>query len=357
MQEQHYDVVVIGGGVAGLSGALALGRARRSVLVIDSGGPRNMHAENLHTYLGRDGTAPGEMLRIARDEVRRYGVMVREGTVVEVSRDKSFHVVLADTSVVHARRLLVTTGLTDELPDVPGIAQLWGKDVLYCPYCHGWEVRDETIGVLATDGRAVHQALHWRQWTTHITLFQHTGPEPTKEEHLQLAARGIPVVRGTVARLDTTGGRLSHLRLSDGGTAYPCRALVIAPWFRPRADFLAPLGVKPADFISGGQVIGRHIAADEAGATGARGVWVAGNVTSPLDQLIAAAAAGSRAAMAINTHLIAEETHRALNRPSPIGAGHSPSSIQKGALSLRRPWWTASGVVADHGRSGVSQGW
>jgi len=174
--EERYDVVVVGGGAAGLSGALALVRSRRRVLVIDAGSPRNAPAGHVHNFLTRDGTPPGDLLALGRAEVAGYGGEFVDGAVAAASRDDDgFVVTLADGREVRARRLLVTSGLVDELPDVPGLAERWGRDVLHCPYCHGWEVRDQPIGVLATGALAVHQALMFRQLSADVTLLLHTG--------------------------------------------------------------------------------------------------------------------------------------------------------------------------------------
>ncbi|GAA3747629.1 NAD(P)/FAD-dependent oxidoreductase [Salinactinospora qingdaonensis] len=320
--EQRYEVVVVGGGAAGLGGALTLGRARRSVLVVDAGQPRNAPADGVHAYLGHEGTPPAELLRIGREEVAHYGVTFLTGTVVAVHREGSddttdaegggdFRVVLADGATVRAARLLVTTGLVDELPDVPGVAELWGTDVVHCPYCHGWEVRDQTIGVLATGPLAVHHALLWRQWSSDVILFSHTAGDPSDEERERLAARGIAVVEGEVAALETVHGRLSGLRLRDD-TLLACQALAVAPRLTARTDLLASLGLEPTDQEMGGHVIGSHIAADAMGATAVPGVWVAGNVAAVNDKVISAAAAGVHAGAAINADLNEEETRRAV---------------------------------------------
>src|SRR5918997_5289510 len=198
-----YDVVVVGGGAAGLSGALMLGRSRRSVLVVDSGEPRNAPASGVHGFLTRDGTSPAELLEIGRKEVVSYGARVLDGRVASAEAvDGGFTVTLEDGRRVGARRLLVTTGLADGLPDVPGVRERWGGDVLHCPYCHGWEVRDWPIGVLASGPRAAHQALLFRLWSADVALFLHTAPRPTDEEAEGLAARGIAVVEGEVASLE-----------------------------------------------------------------------------------------------------------------------------------------------------------
>lgn len=310
--EQRYDVVVIGGGAAGLSGALTLGRARRSVLVIDAGEPRNAPADGVHNYLGREGTPPGELLATGRGEVRRYGGEIVTGRVATAERDgDGFRVVLDDGGEVRAARLLVTTGLVDELPEVPGLAALWGSDVLHCPYCHGWEVRDQAVGVLGTGPAAVHQALMWRQWTKSVTLFLHTAPEPGDEEYEQLAARGISVVDGTVSALESENGRLARARL-ERGTLVPVHALVVAPRFTARAGFLGSLGLEASAQEMNGMVIGTRVPADPTGRTAVPGVWAAGNVTELTEQVIGSAAAGLRAAAAINADLMAEETRDAV---------------------------------------------
>ncbi|MGW2084566.1 NAD(P)/FAD-dependent oxidoreductase [Streptomyces sp. NPDC001880] len=312
--DRRYDVVVIGGGAAGLSGAVTLARARRSVLVIDAGQPRNAPASHMHGYLGHDGVPPAELLAAGRDEVTRYGGEVVQDAAVAAERlsdGEGFRVVRKDGAPVVARRLLVTTGLVDELPPVPGLAERWGREVLHCPYCHGREVGSRPVGVLATGPLAVHQALMWRQWSADITLFRHTGPEFTDEEYEQLAARGIAVVDGEVTGLDVTDDRLTGVRLA-GGRVVAAEAVVVQPRFTARADFLAGLGLDATEMKAADQVIGTYVAADPAGATEAPGVWVAGNVADPKGQVVAVAAAGVQAAAAINADLITDDVNRAV---------------------------------------------
>ncbi|MEV0780698.1 NAD(P)/FAD-dependent oxidoreductase [Streptomyces sp. NPDC050433] len=315
-QKVDFDVVVIGGGPAGLSGALTLARARRSVLVIDSGEPRNAPASGVHGYLGREGVAPGELVAVGREEVAGYGGEFLAGRVstVKGSAADGFRVVLEEGSAVAevtARRLLVTAGLVDELPPVPGVAERWGREVLHCPYCHGWEVRDAPIGILATGPLAVHQAQMWRQWSDDVTLFRHTAPDFDDEQYEQLAARGIAVVDGEVAGLEVTDDRLTGVTLA-GGRVIPVRAVVVAPRFTARGGVLADLGLTTVDREMAGQVIGSHIPTDPVGATSVPGVWAAGNVAEPTEVVIGSAAAGLRAGGAINGDLIAEDTRRAV---------------------------------------------
>ncbi|QSE81713.1 NAD(P)/FAD-dependent oxidoreductase [Rhodococcus koreensis] len=311
--DDSYDVVVIGGGAAGLSGALTLSRARRSVLVIDAGEPRNAPAGHIHNYLGREGTPPGELLAIGRKEVAGYGGEIVTGTVTSAEKvgDGEFRVTLADGRAVGARRLLVTTGLVDVLPDIPGVAERWGRDVLHCPYCHGWEVRDQPVGVLAGSPLAVHQALMWSQWTDRVTLFLNDANEPTGEEYEQLAARGVAVIDGAVAGLEVRDDRLTGVRLRTG-RVFPLAAVVVPPLFRARADFLTTLGLGTTEMEMAGHVIGTAVAADATGATAVPGVWVAGNVADPKAQVIVAAGAGLTAAATLNADLIAEDTRLAV---------------------------------------------
>ncbi|MFR9776146.1 NAD(P)/FAD-dependent oxidoreductase [Micromonospora sp. MS34] len=303
-----YDVVVVGGGAAGLSGALTLARSRRSVVVLDAGAPRNAPAAGVHGLLAREGMPPAELLARGRAEVRGYGGQVLPGEVVAVTRDgDGLTVTLADGRATRARRLLVASGLVDELPDVPGLRERWGRDVLHCPYCHGWEVRDRAVGVLAGGPMSVHQALLFRQLSADVTYFAHTttlGKEPAE----QLAARGIRVVSGQVAGLEVVEDRLTGVRLADGRLVRR-DALAVAPRMVARAGFLAALRLRAVDHPSG---MGEHVPADPTGRTEAPGVWVVGNATDPAAQVGAAAAAGTVVAAQINADLVGEETRRAV---------------------------------------------
>src|SRR5581483_10581989 len=205
MQTESYDVAVVGGGAAGLSAALVLGRARRRVVVIDAGAPRNAPAAHMHGFLSRDGMPPAELLASGRGELRSYDVDLVEDEVVEV--DGAFTLRLASGQVVKARRVLLAAGAVDELPDIPGARERWGRDFLHCPYCHGWEVRDQPIGVLGTDARSVEHAHLMLQWSDDVTFFTHTH-ELSASERQALAARGITVIDGRVARFTVLDDQL-----------------------------------------------------------------------------------------------------------------------------------------------------
>jgi thioredoxin reductase (NADPH) len=287
----------------------------------------------VHNYLGREGTPPSELTGIGRAEVAQYGGEIVSGTVISARRsdgdDGGFRVELSHGSAVGARRLLLATGLTDELPDVPGVAERWGRDVLHCPYCHGWEVRDQRIGVLASGPLSVHQALMFRQWSGDVTLLRHTAPSPTDPEEEQLAARGIRVVEGEVERLEVEEDRLVGARLSSG-TLVPVQALVVAPFFRARADVLESLGLASTEMRMGEHLIATYVESDASGASAVPGVWVAGNVADPKAQVISSAAAGLAAAAAMNADLVLADTELAVTqyRRNPASARRSRSAVE-----------------------------
>lgn len=312
-QVPEYDVVVVGGGAAGLSAALALSRARRSVLVVDAGDPRNRPAGHVHNYLGREGTPPAELLATGRAEVESYGGQVTSGLVTSASAgDRSgFMVTLQDGRQVAGRRLLVTTGLTDELPDIQGLRERWGRDVLHCPYCHGWEVSDQALGVVASNGFAAHQALMFRQWSDDVTLFLDGRPDPSEEQSEQLAARGVSVVAEPLDAVVVEGDRLVGVRLASGEVVAR-QALVVSPRMTARSQVLASLGVETVEVEMNGVVLGTVALSEPTGATSVPGVWVACNVADLNAQVVSSAAAGLNVAAMLNADLIAEDTRVAV---------------------------------------------
>ena len=315
--QQEYDVVVVGGGAAGLSGAMALGRSRRSVLVVDAGSPRNAPASHVHNYLGREGTPPLELLEIGRAEVAQYGVQVTPGQVDAVRLwdrpGTGFVVTTDDGREVVTRRVLVASGVGDVLPDVPGLAARWGRDVLHCPYCHGWEVRDRALVVLATTSMYVHQALMFRNLSPDVVVvLTEQAPRPSEEDLERLAAWGIRVVDDAPAEVLVEDDALTGLRLASG-EVLACDAVVVSSGFRARADFLAPVGLRPVPFEMNGETFGTIVPAEPTGATAVPGLWVAGNVGEPMAQVVASAAAGLRAGAMVNYDLIEEDTRIAVH--------------------------------------------
>jgi thioredoxin reductase (NADPH) len=314
----HYDVIVIGGAAAGLSAALILGRSRRSVLVVDSGEPRNARAAGAHNYLGHEGIAPAELSRIGRDEVAAYGVEVTAGRAVAASATSGdgidpvgFSVTLDSGAVVTARRLVVASGAVDVLPEVPGLAEQWGRGVVHCPFCHGWEIRDQRIGVLVTTPNAAHHALMFRALSDRVTAFL-TDPALMDDTALAgLAARGIRVVEGPVAAVVSDGDRLTGVRLGDGSFV-ELDALATASRPEARVDFLSGLGLAPTDQFMGDHRYATALTVDAAGQTAVLGVYAAGNVATPMATVIASSAAGTQTGAAVHGDLVQADLAAAL---------------------------------------------
>ncbi|MFD4605042.1 NAD(P)/FAD-dependent oxidoreductase [Streptomyces sp. NPDC058464] len=312
-----YEVVVVGGGAAGLSAALVLGRARRRTLVVDAGEPRNAPAAHMQGFLSRDGMPPAEFLAVGREEIARYGVELVRDRAVDAAKDDpdgpngpngsdgsdgsdGFVVSLASGRTVRARHLVVATGLKDELPAVPGVAERFGRDVVHCPYCHGWEVRDQAFGVLATSPMSAHQALMVTQWSKDVTLFLHQVEEAelADEDLRRLAAAGVRVVPGEVAVLRVEDDRLTGLELVDG-SVHAREALFVAPRPVPQNDLLIALGAELAE-----TPFGAYPVIDERGLTTVPGLWAAGNASGFAEQVVNAASRGYRAGAAINGELL-----------------------------------------------------
>lgn len=339
------DVVVVGGGAAGLAAAIALGRSRRSVVLVDAGEPRNAPAEGAHNVLGQEGISPLELLARGRAEAEAYGVRLVNGRVtgasgvvdsftleidgapgggaglsadaleVDASGSDRGQAVASTTQQVTARRVILATGLVDELPDVPGVAQAWGHTVLHCPYCHGWEVRDQRIAVLATSENALHQVMLFRQLSDDVTLFLHDAPEPTEEQWEQLAALGVRVVTPRVERLVVDGTQVRAVEV-EGGRSFAVDAVAVGPRFVARTELYEALGGEKTLSPFGEQIV-----ADPRGATAVPGVWVAGNSGDLMAMVAAAAASGVMAGAAVNGDLAVADLARAVaERRAPFSA-------------------------------------
>ena len=313
----HYDVVVAGGGPAGLSAALVLGRARRRVLVVDAGRPRNACSASLHGFLSRDGIDPAELLALGRSEVERYGVQLARDEVVDATTEEApdgipgpwFRVVLAGGGPVVARRVVVAAGITDVVPEIDGLLDRWGRDVLHCPYCHGHEVGGQSLGVVAGSAEgAVHQALLLRQLSDDVTVVLHDvdPAELAGRERALLAARGVAVVPGRVEGVEERDDRLRGVRLADG-SVLPCDAVFVSPRFVLDQGPWTALAPRTAR-----NDLGTFLDTDPEGRTSVPGLWAVGNVADLSAQVLGAAELGSRAAIGINGELVLADAEAAL---------------------------------------------
>lgn len=301
MSDAEYDVVVVGAGAAGLNAALVLARARRRVAVVDAGEPRNAPAAHMRGFVSRDGMSPAALLEVGRAEAAGYGAALIDARVEHV--DPGFTVRLVGGAALGARRLVVATGLHDELPGISGVAERWGKDVLHCPYCHGYEVRDQPMGVLGTSAGAVHQALLLRQWSEDVVLFVHTL-ELDEAARERLTAHGVRLVDGVIKRVVVENDRVCGIELADGRMVSR-RAVFVFPRMVPRDALLTALGCAVED----GRVV-----TDRTGRTTVPGVWAVGNVVDPRAQVVTAAGMGSVAAIAVNADLLDEDVHLAVEQ-------------------------------------------
>ncbi len=304
--ERHCDVAVVGGSAAGLAAALQLGRQRRSVIVVDAGEPRNAPAAHMHGYLGRDGHAPSELTSIGREEVRSYGVEVLDGRVTQVSRidDTRFRVELVGGHSLVARRVLAATGLVDELPDIPGVAEHWGHGVVHCPFCHGYEVRSRRIVQIVTHPMGLHPAAVWAHLADHLTVVLHSDVDVDATQIEALEMGGVTVLAGQVTGVTTgANGKVDGIELAGQGPIQ-ADAIAVGPRFRVRAEPFAPLGLEPSEHPTGA---GDHLEADANGQTSIRGVYAAGNLEDPSHQVLNAAADGSRVGAMIAFDLAHED--------------------------------------------------
>jgi thioredoxin reductase len=300
-----WDCIIVGGGAAGLSAGLVLGRARRRTLLVDAGAQSNLPAHGIGGLLGHDGRSPAELYETGRRELSVYpGVEVRTGEVVAGEpSDGDFVLQLADGTRERARRVLLATGMEYRPPELPGLAQLWGGSAFHCPFCHGWEMRDQPLGVLARGPRAVHSALLLRGWSDDIVVLT-DGPDGLEDDdRVRLADANITIDDRRVAELDSENGELSAVVFTDG-TRLARRGLLVATTLHQRSTLADQLGVESADPTPVAQ---NPIAVDGFYRTTAPGVFAAGDLSVPMPQVAAAIASGSHAAAAIVQSLMADE--------------------------------------------------
>lgn len=320
------DVVVVGGGAAGLAAAVALARSQRSVVVIDAGQPRNAAAAEAHNILGQEGVAPTELLARGRTEATAYGARIVTGVATGASGTVDDFVIEVDDGRMHvsARRVILATGLVDDLPNVPGVEAAWGRTVLHCPFCHGWEVRGQRIAVLGRNENAIHQVILFRQLSDDVTLFLHEAPEPSDEQWEQLAALNVRVVTPRVERLLVDGTSVRAVAI-EGGKTFEMDAVVVAPVFLARTELFEALGGAPAM-----TPFAQQIAVDSRGQTVVRGVWAAGNVSESSAMIVASATAGLMAGAAIHGDLAMSDLALAVKeRRDPFSAAREAENCER----------------------------
>lgn len=296
---RNYDVIIVGGGPAGLSAALVLGRCRRAVLVIDSQQYRNAMTHAVHGFLTRDGTPPPELLRVGREQLQPYGISMLEDEVIEAVRtEERFELTTTQGQVLSARKLLLATGIIDNLPEVKGFAGLYGTSAFHCPYCDGWENRDKRIVLYAQGQEVLNFALTMRPYTTDLILCT-DGPAPLNDqERAQLSRHDIPLIETRVDRFEGSEGHLTAIVFKDGMTIER-DTLFFHLGQRQRSSLAARLGVKTSN--------AEGVQAADSTATEVPGLFVAGDATRDVQQVSVAAAEGAKAAFEINTALRDED--------------------------------------------------
>ena len=296
---KNYDVIIIGGGAAGLNAALVLGRCRRSVLVFDSNQRRNAVSHALHGFLSRDGMPPQELLRIGREQLLPYGVEIIDTEISNAQqRDTIFEVTTAQGQVFKSRKLLLATGIIDNLPELTGFHEFYGVSAFHCPYCDGWESRDKRIVAYAKGKQVADYALTLRPYSADLVLCTNGPCDLDADERARLVRNGIPLVEKQVDRLEGTNGQLTRIVFADG-EVMERDVLFFHLGQKQRSQLAAQLGCKVSD--EGG------VQADPDCTTKIPGLFIAGDATRDVQQLIVAAAEGVKAAFAVNIELRNED--------------------------------------------------
>jgi thioredoxin reductase len=301
MSGRMFDVVIVGAGPAGLSAALILGRARRSVFVCDTGHPRNARSRAMHGYLTRDGIAPAEFLRTAREQVAMYpSIELRAIEVLnaECRGDGRFDAALADGTTVRSRRLLIATGVTDNVPEIPGFDEMYGASVFHCPYCDGWEVRDQPIAIYGRGRRGLGLSLEMIGWSRDLVLCTDGPCEIDDDGRARLARNGVTLREDRVARLEGREGLLERVVFANGESIQR-RALFFTTGQRQQSPLALALGCQMNEkgTVTTGKYESTHLS----------GLYVAGDASRDVQWVIVAAAEGAEAAYAINTDLLRQD--------------------------------------------------
>jgi thioredoxin reductase len=301
-----YDAIIVGGGPAGLSAALLLGRSRRSTLICDGGEPRNAASPAAHSFLTQDGTPPLELRRVGREQLATYASVEFADTEIldVVAADGRFEAILGDGRRVAARKVILATGVRDELPAIAGLADLWGSDVFHCPYCHGWEVRDRPLAVLpngAPPDILWHMVTLIRNWSRDAVLLTNGADGLGPEDRERLNALDVGLREEPIARLEGEDGNLKRIVFVDG-SSLPRGGVFVRPGQRPRNELAVRLGCELSD-----DAIPGLIRVDPVWQTTAPGVYAAGDVATPMQQIAMAVSSGAMAGAMANHALVMDD--------------------------------------------------
>lgn len=317
--QNAFDVAVIGGGAGGLAASIALARSLRSVVVIDAGQLRNSSSAHAHNVLGHEGIRPQDLVAKGRVEAEEYGVTFIDATVrqahsiepepnpAEEAQRHRFELTTSAGAEIRARRIIIATGLSDELPDIPGLSEGWGDTVLHCPYCHGYEVRGQRIGVIGTTAMSYHQAMLFSQLSDRVSFIRHNAPAPDSEQEAMLDTLGIEYVDSTVTEVARTeSGTVVSLAAGDsagGASTLTFDALTVGAYGRANAELFTQLGGEVVAHPSG---MGTYIPTQMAGQTEVPGVWAVGNSADVSAMVVASTASGVMAGAHVNADLVME---------------------------------------------------
>ena len=305
--QKLYDVIIVGGGPAGLNAAVVLGRCHRKVLLFDTGQPRNLHSEGMHNYLTRDHILPTAFLKIAHDEIKKYGVQFRYIQIIKADKDASGLFIVTDrkNKIYQAKKLLIATGLTDNVPDIDGFKECYGKTVHHCPYCDGWEVSGKNIGIYAKEKNGFDLAVSLKTWSSSVTLFTDGVSNLKPSQTRSLKKYNIEVLTKPIQKLQHKKGRLQKIIFEDGERK-DCDAVFFVNGFQQQIDLAKNIGCQMSDK---GVVL-----TNKSQGTNIKGLYVAGDASKDMHFVVVAAAEGAKAGVTINKELQKEGLKALLNK-------------------------------------------